>query len=104
MAGEHPRGPDQPQVAEHAQREHRWQQGQREQVEAVAQLIGLSHEGDGDDHVDKVRRYKVERPLASAMVPMRAVWRLNRSVVNADSAGWRASGSVGWSMASPSPA
>jgi len=43
------RGLDQPQVAEHPQQEHRWQQGQREQVEGVAELIGLSHEGDGDD-------------------------------------------------------
>ena len=52
--------------------------------------------------LDRVPRYRVERPLASAMVPMRAVWRLNCSVVRADSACWRDSGSVGWSMASPS--
>src|SRR5215207_3277103 len=30
--------------------------------------------------LDKAPRYGVERPLASAMVPMRAVWRLNCSV------------------------
>jgi hypothetical protein len=54
--------------------------------------------------LDKVPRYRAERPLASAMVPMRAVCKLNCSVVSADSASWRASGSVGWSMASPSAA
>jgi hypothetical protein len=51
--------------------------------------------------LDRVPRYRVERPLASAMVPMQAVWRLNCSVVSADNASWRASGSVAWSMPSP---
>jgi hypothetical protein len=36
--------------------------------------------------LDKVLRYNAERPLASAMVPMRAVWRLKCSVVSADNA------------------
>src|SRR5437773_586111 len=48
--------------------------------------------------LDNVLRYSVDRPLASAMVPMRAVCRLNCSVVNAVSAIWRASGSLGSSM------
>jgi hypothetical protein len=33
--------------------------------------------------LDKLRRYRVDRPLASAMVPMRPVCRLKCSVVNA---------------------
>jgi hypothetical protein len=109
---ERPRGIDhvldgglhQPQVAEQPEQEHRRQQQQREQVEGVAELACLADEGDGDDRAGQGAEYRVERPLASAMVPMRAVWRLNCSVVSADSASWRASGSVGWSMASPSPA
>jgi hypothetical protein len=52
--------------------------------------------------LDKVPRYRADLPLASAMVPMRAVWRLNCSVVSADNASCRVSGSVGSSMPSPS--
>jgi len=41
-------GLHQPQVGEDTEQEHRWQQRQGEQVEGVAELVGLPDEGDRD--------------------------------------------------------
>src|SRR5690349_12178481 len=48
--------------------------------------------------LDSVPRYRVDRPFASLMVPERADCMTKCSVVNAVSAIWRVTGSVGASM------